>query len=93
LGVVVVVVCNLHFSYPLSVCSYCQSFDQDMNSCLYYDVSNESHVRLNAMIEAITEQHTHFVSEMREFGLLNETYHSLPSSRINASLFDDCEST
>ena len=29
-----------HSSYPLGVCSYCQSFDHDVNSCPYCDVSD-----------------------------------------------------
>ena len=64
-----------------------------MNSCLYYDVPDESCARLNAMIETMNEQHTHFVNEMWEFGLLHETVPSLLSSRLEASLFDDCESS
>jgi len=68
-----------HYSYPHVVCSYCQSFDHDMNFCPYYDVSSESYGRLNAIIETINEQHKHCVSEMREWGLLHEIHPSLPS--------------
>ena len=66
------------------MCSYCQSFDHDLNSCPYYNLSNDSYARLNAMIETINEQHKHFVSEMREFDLLSETDPSLPSLRLKA---------
>ena len=71
--------------------SYCQSFDHDVNSCPYYDVFDESYARLNAMIKTINEQHEHFVSEVREFGLLCETEPSLAFLRFEASLYDDCE--
>ena len=39
----------------------------------------------------MNEQHTHFVNEMRECGLLHETDPSLPFVRLEASLYDDCE--
>ena len=42
-------------------------------------------------METTNEQHKHFVSEMREFGLLSETDLSLPSSRLEASLYNACE--
>jgi len=45
------------------------------------------------MIETMNEQHTHVVSEMREFGLMSETYPSLPFLRFKVSLYDDCESS
>jgi len=41
--------CHHDSSFPLGVCSCCQSFDHDMNSCPYYDVSDELYARLNAM--------------------------------------------
>jgi len=56
---------NHHSSYPHVVCSHCQSFEHEVNSCLYYDISNESYPRLNAMKETMNERHMHFVSEMR----------------------------
>jgi len=45
------------------------------------------------MIETMIERHEHFVSEMREFGLLHETDRSLPISRLESSLYDDYESS
>ena len=42
-------------SYLHDVCSYCQSFDHDVHSCPYYDISDESHPRLNAIIETMNE--------------------------------------
>jgi len=39
--------CNNHSFYPISVCSCCQSFNHDVNSYPYCDLSNESHARLN----------------------------------------------
>ena len=45
------------------------------------------------MIEVINEQHMHFLSEMREFGLLHKTDPSLPFPALEASLCDDCESS
>ena len=49
-----------------------------------------SMTKLDAMIETMNEQHEHFVSEMREFGLLHETdpspvsytHLTLPTKRI-----------
>jgi len=69
-----------HCSYPLGACSYCQSFGHDVNFYFYYDLFYESYARLNAMIEKMNEQHTPFVSEMREGGSLHETDPSLPFS-------------
>ena len=59
-----------------------------MNSYPYYDISNESYARLNAMIETMNERHEHFVSEMREFCSLHET-----DPRLESSLYDDYESS
>ena len=56
-------------------------------------MSNESYVELNAIKETMNEQYYHFVSEMSEFDLLCETDLSLPSSRLEASLCVDCESS
>jgi len=84
--------CDHHSSYPHVVCSYCQSFDYSVNSCPYYDISDECYAILNAMIETMNEQHTHFDTEMRECGLLHETDPSLSFPRLEASLYDDCES-
>ena len=64
-----------------------------LNSCPYYDPYDESYAKLDAMIETMNEQHEHFVSEMREFGLLHETDPSLPIPKLESSLYDDCESS
>jgi len=64
-----------------------------LNSCSYYDVFDETKVRVNDVIEKMNKQHTHFLSEMRECGLLYETDPSLPFPRLDASLYDDCESS
>jgi len=40
-------------------------------------------------MEKIKEQQEHFVSEIREFGLLHETDSSLPIPRLECSLYDD----
>jgi len=42
-----------HSSFPHVVCSYCQSFDHDVNYCPYYDVFDESNDGLNAMIQTM----------------------------------------
>ena len=63
-----------------------------MNFCPYYDVSNESYARLNAMIETMNDQHEHFIGEMREFSLLLEINPNLPLPRRKASLYDHFES-
>ena len=47
--------CDYYSSFPLDVCSYCQSYDHDVNSCPYYGISNESYARLNAIIETMNE--------------------------------------
>ena len=57
-----------------------------MNSCPYYDVSDEVYGRLIAMIETMNERHEHFVSDMREFGLSHETNLSLPSPNLIVSM-------
>jgi len=43
------------------------------------------------MIETINERDEHYVSEMREFGLLCETDPNLPILRLESSLYDDYE--
>jgi len=45
------------------------------------------------MMGKMNEQHEHFVSRMRECGLLHETNPSLPCPRLEACLYDDCESS
>jgi len=81
--------CDHHSFYPLDVCSYCQSFNHDVNSCPYYDISDEPYATLYAMIETMNERHEHFVSEMRKFGLLYETalvYLSLGLSLVSMTI-------
>jgi len=85
--------CDHYSSYPLDACSYCQSFDYDVKSYPYYDISDESYAKLDAMTETTNERHEHFVSEMREFGLLHETDPSLPIPMLESSLYDDYESS
>ena len=59
-----------------------------------YDVFNEEYARLNAMIYIMNERYTHFVTTMREFGLLHETEPTLPFPRLEANFFfNDCESS
>ena len=72
------------------LCSLCQFFDHDVNSCPYHDVSNECYARLDAMIGAMNEQHERFASTMRECDLLHETDPSLPCPRLETRLYDDC---
>jgi len=84
--------CDHDSSYPLDLCSYCQSFDHDVNSCPYYDVSDEAYVKLNAMIKTMNGRHKNFVSEMRQYGLLHGTNPSLPIPTLECSLHDDYES-
>ena len=78
---------------PPDTCSYCQSFDHDVNSCPSYVVFNDSCARLDVLVETIKEQQDHFVSEMREFSLLHETDPSLPIPRLESSLYDHYESS
>ena len=73
------------------MCSYCSSFDHDVNSCPYYDVFDECYARFDAMIGTMDEQHERFVSRMRECKLLRETDPSLPYPRLEARLYDDSE--
>jgi len=42
--------CDHYSSSPLDACSYCQSFDHDVNSCHSYDVFNDSCARLNCLV-------------------------------------------
>jgi len=83
---------DLHAYSPL-VCSYCSSFEHDVNSCPYYDIFDECYARLDSMIGTMNEQHRRFVSRMRECSLLLETDPSLPCPRLEARLYDDCESS
>jgi len=39
----------------------------------------------------MNELYEHFVSAMREFGLIHETDRSLPFPRLEVTLYDDCE--
>ena len=64
-----------------------------MNSCPYYDVFDECYARLDAMIGTMNQQHERFVIRMRECSLLHETDPSLPCPRLEACLYDDCESS
>jgi len=80
-------------SYPHDVCSYCQSFNHDANFCPYYDISDESYARLNSIIDIMNELHEHFVSEMREFGLLHEIDPCLPIPRLESDFYDDYKSS
>jgi len=81
-----------HSSYSSIVCSYCQFFDHDVNSCPYYDISNECYARLDDVIETMNERHEFFISEMRECGLLHEIDPSPSSPRPVVNLYDDYES-
>jgi len=45
------------------------------------------------MIGKMYEQHTRFVSEMRECDLLNEIDPNLVSPRLEVNLYEDCESS
>jgi len=74
--------CDHYSSSPLDACSYCQSFDHDVNSCPSYYVFNDSCARLNVLMETMKEQQDHFVSKMREFSLLHEIHPSLPIPRL-----------
>jgi len=80
-------------SYSHVMCSYCQSFNHDVNSYAYYDVFDECYAKLDAMIGTINEEHKHFISEMRECALLHGTDPSLAFPRLEAGLFDDYESS
>jgi len=84
---------DYYSSYPHDVCSYCQFSDHDVNSCPCYDIFDELYARLNAIIETTNERHEHFLSEMREFGLLHETDSSPPIPRLESSLYDDYKSS
>jgi len=45
------------------------------------------------MIETMNERKVHFVNEIRDFSLLHEIDHSLYFPRLEASFYDDCESS
>jgi len=65
-----------HSSYSHVVCSYYQSFDNDVNSCLYYDISNECHAGIVGLPETMNERHECFASGIRECA------RSVPSLRL-----------
>ena len=69
------------------VCDCYSYFPNDVNSCPYYEVSNEAYARLNSMIETMNERHEHFVTEMRKFSLLQKIDPNLPFLRLEASLY------
>ena len=48
-----------------------------MNSCLYYDASDECYVKPDVIIGIMNERHHCFVSEMMERDILHETDPSL----------------
>ena len=83
---------DLHAYSPL-MCSCCQSFDHDVNSCPYYDILDSCYAKLNAVIETMNEQHECFVGKMRECGLLHVTDPSPSSFRLEVSIYDDYESS
>jgi len=85
--------CDHYFSSPLDACSYCQSFDHDVNSCPSYDVFIDSCARLTVLMETIKEQQDQFVSELREFSLLHEIDPSLPIPKLESNLHDDYASS
>jgi len=74
------------------VCSYCQSVDHDINSCPYYEISNDCHARLNGLIKTMKERHGCFVSGIREFDLLYDAIPSVPTLKLEVILYDDYES-
>ena len=45
------------------------------------------------MIGTMNEQHEHSISRLRECSLLHETDPSLPCPRLEARLYNDCESS
>ena len=85
--------CDHYSSSPSDACSYCQSFDHDVNSCLSFDAFNDSCARIDILMETIKEQQDNFVSKMREFSLLHETDPSLPIPRLESDLPDDYASS
>ena len=85
--------CDHYSSSPLDACSYCPSFDHDVNSCPSYDMFNDSCARLNVQMEIMKEQQDHFVSEMREFSLLHEIDPSPPIPWLESILHDDYASS
>ena len=75
--------------YPHVVCSNFQSFDHDANSCPYYDIFDKCYAKFNTVIETLNEQYTHFVSEMKEYGLMYETNPGLPFFGPKANLYGE----
>jgi len=45
---------DLH-AYSSLVCSYCQSFEHDANSCPYYDIFDACYAKLDVVIEVMNE--------------------------------------
>ena len=83
-----------HYSFsPLDACSYCQSFDHDVNSYPSYDVLNDLCDRLTILMETIKEEQDQFVSKMGEFSLLQAIDPGLPIPRLESNLHDDYASS
>ena len=72
------------------MCSSCNSFDHNANSCPY-DISNGCYANLNAVIETINERLEYFVDSMRERGLLPGTDLSPSPPRLEVRPYDDYE--
>jgi len=85
--------CEHSSSSPIDACSYCQSSDHDVNSCLSFAEFNDSCARIDVLMETIKEQQDNFVSKIREFSLLHETDPSLPIPRLESDLPDDYASS
>jgi len=83
---------DFHAYSPL-VCSYCHSLDHDANSCPYSDIFDECYAQLNAMIGIMNERLECFVGKMSETSLLHETNPSPSFPRLDASLYNDYESS
>jgi len=77
----------------LMCCVLFANLYHDVNSYRYYDIFDECYARLDAMIGTMNEQHKQFVCRMRECSLSHETDPSLPYPRLEADLYDGCESS
>ena len=83
---------DLH-DYLSLMCSYCQSFDHDVNFYCYYGISNACYTKLYATIETMNDRHECFIGKMREYGLLHETNPSSSFPRHKVSLYNDYKSS
>lgn len=79
--------------YAPVMCTYCQSYNHNTNSCPHHSISNAPYVGLEKLVEKFVENCSRISNECRELGLVHEIDSSPSSSRHEVCRYDDCESS